>query len=67
MFCLINDKILNSLVICKLNDRIRLAEPRIIRLRVISAVYVDRLEDTRIAVKFSRGKSLESTAPIRVT
>lgn len=61
------ENVRDLLVICERSDRIRLTEPRIIRLHVISTVYVDRLEDTRTAMKFSRGKSLESTAPIRAT
>lgn len=67
LFNILNVRMLNLLVIYERNDWIWLAEPRIIRLRVTSAVHVDRLEDTRTAVKFSRGKSLESTAPIRAT
>lgn len=66
-YVLFNQRTLDLLVICERSDRIRLIEPRIIRLHVISTVYVDRLEDTRTAMKFSRGKSLESTAPIRAT
>lgn len=64
-YVLFNQRV-NPLVICERSDRIRLAEPRVIRLRdYFGRADVDRLEDNRreIAVKFSRGKSLESTAP----
>lgn len=47
------------------SDRIQLTKPRVIRLHIISIVHVDRFEDTRTTMKFSRGKSLESTASIR--